>query len=494
MKHIIVPFSFFCISFSLIFSQTLTNDNSYPEKPIVIVITSYNNKKWYSRNLESVLSQNYTNFRVLYLDDCSPDGTGNLVEEYLIENDPGKKISLIKNITRRGGLHNLYTMIHACDNDEIVVNLDGDDWFPDNDVLTRLNNVYSSGEIWLTYGQFQTYPSGIIGWASPMPDSVIEKNAFRQHPGLPTHLRTCYAWLFKQIKLEDLLRWGRFYNAAPDMVTMFPMMEMTGERHQFISDIMYIYNQDNPLSDHYLNRQLQINVLQTLKKKKPYNRLIKKPIKKDTSNPIKSDVIIFAQNPTNLLQLLESLKTHVNGIDDISIICNLSSLLQIENCNFIQNLYPEIKFYPINDDVNHFRDTLIEIYNKAENNYILFAKDDAIFTKSLSLCECINAIEQTAAYAFYFKLNAQDGMKSYEHLPLLECKKNIYAWDFTAAESRWSCANSIDLVLTKKSLYFIEMLLKFYNLNLNTLEIVWTNEPYVNRIGLCFNESYIIKI
>ena len=160
----------------------MAHDNAYPEKPFVVVITSYNNQKWYTRNLQSVLSQNYSNFRVIYTDDCSPDGTGDLVEEYLIENDAHKKVALINNTMRRGGLHNLYTMIYACDDDEIIVNLDGDDWFPDNDVLTRLNSVYSSNEVWLTYGQFQTYPSGHNWLGITYADFIVAQNAFRQHP------------------------------------------------------------------------------------------------------------------------------------------------------------------------------------------------------------------------------------------------------------------------------------------------------------------------
>src|SRR5437868_3721405 len=64
----------------------------YPEKNMVIIIPSYNNCKWYERNLQSALSQNYTNFRVIYTDDCSTDGTGGLVEQYLLENDVDKKV------------------------------------------------------------------------------------------------------------------------------------------------------------------------------------------------------------------------------------------------------------------------------------------------------------------------------------------------------------------------------------------------------------------
>jgi glycosyltransferase involved in cell wall biosynthesis len=485
---------FFTSFFLLIFSPILTKNNPYPEKPILVIITSYNNKNWYARNLQSVLSQNYANFRVFYTDDFSPDGTGDLVEEYLIDNDLDKKVYLTKNTIRRGSLHNTYTMIQLCDDDTIIVNLDGDDWFPDNDILTRINNIYSSNEIWLTYGQFQTHPTGEKGWASPMPQQIVESNSFRLYTGLPTHLRTFYAWLFKEIKLEDLLYLGKFHTTVPDMAIMFPMIEMAGERHQFISDIMYIYNEENPLSEHHINRQLQINTLENLKLKKPYNRLIKKPIKRKSSNTIQSDAIVFAQNPTKLLRLLKSLKLQVKDIAHIFTMYQPTTALEVENYNAIQELYPEIKFYLVNDTISHFRDTLVEIYKRTENNYIFFIKDGTIFTKPLSLYECINAIEDTSAYAFYFNLNAHDGINTYPHLPLLECKPNICAWDFTVAEKKWSCANSLDCVLYKKTDYFTQLLLRFYDLRLESLEYIWTNELYANCIGLCFTESHTREI
>lgn len=269
LLHVFLAFLFLPLS-----AQNIAHN----EKSIVVVIPSYNNKKWYKRNLESVLSQNYSNFRIMYTDDCSPDATGDLVEEYLIENDPEKKITLTKNETRRGALHNLYTMIHMCKDDDIIVTLDGDDWLPDNDVLQRLNNIYSSGDIWLTYGQFQLYPSGIHGWASPMPNYIVENNAFRDFQHLPTHLRTFYAWLFKEIKLEDLLYQGEFYPMTWDMAMMFPMIEMAGERHQFIPEIMYIYNDENTISDHHVSRQLQAHLAQIIKKRPVINGSQKNPL------------------------------------------------------------------------------------------------------------------------------------------------------------------------------------------------------------------------
>jgi glycosyltransferase involved in cell wall biosynthesis len=53
------------------------------EKNIVIVTASYNNKDWYKQNLDSVFVQKYQNYRLIYIDDCPPDGTYELVKEYV---------------------------------------------------------------------------------------------------------------------------------------------------------------------------------------------------------------------------------------------------------------------------------------------------------------------------------------------------------------------------------------------------------------------------
>lgn len=476
------------ISLFLIFNLNTTENN---QKKIVIVIPSYNNQKWYQRNLQSVLSQNYTNFRAIYTDDCSPDGTSNLVEAYLINNDPDNKITLVKNTTRHGALFNLYTMIHSCDDDEIIVTLDGDDWFPDKHVLTRLNEVYSINEIWLTYGQFQLHPSGICGWASPMPDYIIKNNAFRDFQHLPTHLRTFYAWLFKKIKLEDLLYLGEFYPMTWDMAMMFPMIEMAGERHQFISDIMYIYNDENSISDHHVSRQLQAYLAQIIKKKNRYKRLPKKQTNQENAHKLKADVIIFAQTPEKLTQLLDSLKTYITGIDHIFVMYYPLSSLEKEYYSTLQALYPEIELYLINDHRSNFNTVLFELYQKTHNDYILFTKGDALFQYPLLLSDCIDTLQDTSAYAFYFKLNAYDSMNTDHKLALVECKKNIFAWNFSLARDKWSSANSFDFVLHKKTESLAQALQSHYDLTPNGLEAVWANEGSLDRLGLCFNKSYI---
>jgi glycosyltransferase involved in cell wall biosynthesis len=236
------------------------SDAAIHEKPIVVVIPSYKNKDWYQRNLDSVFLQNYHHFRVIYLDDASPDGTGELVNAYIKEKKQDARMTLIQNTQRVGALANLHKGIWMCAPHEIVATLDGDDWFHDPDVLAKLNQTYADPNVWVTYGQFVYYPEGYPGFAYPVPQDVIEENAFRERSGGITHLRTFYAGLFQKIKVEDLMYNGVFFPSAWDLALMLPIMEMAGIHSRFIPDILYTYNIDNPINDHKVDPYLQLQL------------------------------------------------------------------------------------------------------------------------------------------------------------------------------------------------------------------------------------------
>jgi glycosyltransferase involved in cell wall biosynthesis len=243
-------------------------------KKIAVIIPSYNNGQWYERNLSSVVAQDYHNFRVIYVDDCSSDRTGELVEQFIAGRSSGSLIHLIRNHLRVGALQNLYDTIHLCDDEEIVILLDGDDWLAHSAVLKKINEAYANPDCWMTYGQYRSWPDDTIGISKEIPSDVIYTNAFRENEWCSSHLRSFYAWLFKLIRAEDLLGpGGAFYDMAWDQAIMFPMLEMSGHRAKFISEVLYIYNAANPISDYKVDRQLQRSLEAAIRLKKRYDRL-----------------------------------------------------------------------------------------------------------------------------------------------------------------------------------------------------------------------------
>lgn len=234
------------------------------EKEITIVIASYNNKKWYKKNLDSVFEQKYNNYKIIYIDDCSPDQTGNLVEEYIKDHPQKEKVLLIKNSQRLGATANRYKASHLAKDKSIVAILDGDDWLNGPNVLTYINKIYSKKNIWVTYGQFRIFPSGELGHCQKMPKNYD----FSQNgPFFTSHLRTYYAWLFKGIPLEKLQINEKFPEMAGDVAEMLSLLLKAKKHLYFSKKILYIYNKSNPINDAKINLKKQLKIAELAKKK-----------------------------------------------------------------------------------------------------------------------------------------------------------------------------------------------------------------------------------
>jgi glycosyltransferase involved in cell wall biosynthesis len=247
------------------------------ESKFVILICSYNNANYVKKNIYSAVNQNYNNFRVVYIDDASTDGTCDILKSFIHKNGWSSLVTVIKNETRKGGaLANHYYAIHqeVLDN-EIVLLLDGDDCLANRGVLTYLDRVYShpNQEIWMTYGQFRGIQSGELGFCCQYPADVIRDHTFRQFVHFPSHLKTFYAWLFKKIKKEDLLYKGDFYKMTGDLAITLPLIEMAKNHYKFIPEVLYWYNEGNPISDHQRSWDYQMELARYIRNLEPYQSL-----------------------------------------------------------------------------------------------------------------------------------------------------------------------------------------------------------------------------
>jgi hypothetical protein len=134
---------------------------------------------------------------------------------------------------------NLFEVIHNLPPDDIVIWLDGDDWFINENVVGFVRKLYGQRDPWLTYGQFR-FADGRPGWASEWPEGKSPRNV----PWFATHLKTFRAGLFQQIRKEDLQQKdGSWIRYAVDLAVMFPMLEMAGrDRTEFCDVPLCEYN------------------------------------------------------------------------------------------------------------------------------------------------------------------------------------------------------------------------------------------------------------
>jgi len=270
----------FFIGFFLSF---LHNTSLGEEKSFFLFVAGRNNYACYKKNLDSIFSQKYDNYKVIYVDDASDDGTGELVKRYIQSRGLEERVILLLNKERCYKMANQYRSIYSfCQDNDIVVEIDADDWFPHDQVLSYLNKIYSNEDIWITHGKFMYYPSGELGASCKYPEEVICKNKFREYKWLCSGLRTYYTWLFKLIKKEDLiykgkdsLFQGKFIPDSSDLAIMFPMLEMSRNGHiRFIDSLLHICNRDR--LEVYDSRMKEVRsdiVFNHLKKIPPYNML-----------------------------------------------------------------------------------------------------------------------------------------------------------------------------------------------------------------------------
>jgi glycosyltransferase involved in cell wall biosynthesis len=240
------------------------------QKHFVVIIPSYNNSKRYKRNLDSIFMQKYDNYHIIYIDDCSPDGTGDLVEKYIKEKKQEHRVILIKNRERRKAMANIYKAVNMCDDFDIIASCDGDDWWSNDHVLSLLNKIYQDPNVWITHGSLMHWPSNKIVKQKAYPKTVIAKNKFREFGWQSCGLRSYYAWLFKKIKIEDLMFKGKFVEANSDYVMVFPMLEMAGFRHAYIPDVLYVADRSTGLNDFRVNKKIQKEIGVIFRHKEKY--------------------------------------------------------------------------------------------------------------------------------------------------------------------------------------------------------------------------------
>lgn len=296
---------FLCTLFLVLVIYQQTFDHTLEEKKIVVITCMYNNEQWVEKNLSLIFGQKYTNFRVIVIDDASTDRTAEMIQSFITTNEASYKTTFIKNKTRKRKLANLYTILHTVDDDDIVIIIDGDDWLAHPYVFAYINNVYDQ-DIFFTYGQYQNIPASEsiawgfnpMGYAKPIPEIIVKNHSYRKGPFYYMHLRTFKGWIFKQIKLQDLISdtvegfVGDFFPASNDLAMYYPIVEMAHTKIHFVQDILYMRNVHSRLVGFKVDRKIQISAAQEIKRKTAYTCL-EKPVYRYLDNLKEKDIDVI---------------------------------------------------------------------------------------------------------------------------------------------------------------------------------------------------------
>lgn len=155
------------------------------KKGLVSIITPmYKGAEFVGDTIDSVLKQTYTNWEMIIVDDCSPDGGAgiNVVKRYT---DP--RIKLIESKVNKGSSGARNIAIQKAEGQYIAF-LDSDDMWPDDYLESQLSFLNKNGDtiVYASVQHIEERSKQYIGTPYPRPNTVGYNDLLRLCPICPS--------------------------------------------------------------------------------------------------------------------------------------------------------------------------------------------------------------------------------------------------------------------------------------------------------------------
>ena len=264
--------------------EEMREQPAYIRRPIAVVTPVYNAEKYIARCIQSVAQQEYDNYRMYIVDDCSTDNTFEVATKCIqsLPENIQLRFILKKNTENYGAVYNQIDIIKTCSVDlDIIMLLDGDDWLTnDPNIFHKYNNIYTDGTEF-TYGSCWSVCDNIPLISQEYPPEVKTNKSYRNYKfnwNMPyTHLRTFRAYLMSKFLTtngDGAFRdpdTGLWLRAGGDGAVFYSMIEQAKpENVVCIPDVVYYYNDANPLNDYKVNSDEQTKTANKILSTSPF--------------------------------------------------------------------------------------------------------------------------------------------------------------------------------------------------------------------------------
>ena len=310
------------------------------EKPIVIITAVYNAENYIDKCIRSVAAQDYDNYQMIIINDASTDRTAEVIEQTLSGLNNFTSFEVITRKENMGAVFNQISTIQSrCRPDDIVMILDGDDWLVNNpNIFNMYNNLYRDGAEY-TYGSCWSLVDKIPLIAQPYPPEVKANKSYRSHKfnwNFPyPHLRTFVGRL--ALNLDDSLfkdENNEWYRAGGDVATFYNIIEQADpNKIVCVSEIVYNYNDMNPINDYKVNGTEQNNNA---------SKILGEPVEEKVD-----DKVLTRLKQLGSQQLLP--QDHYNFLSGMSKVVKPKVIYDIGACvlhwtNVAEKMWPESEF------------------------------------------------------------------------------------------------------------------------------------------------------
>lgn len=143
---------------------------------IDILLATYNGEKYLSEQIESILNQTHTNFRLIISDDCSKDGTKEIIREYAKKDNRIKYYFQDRNL---GYVKNFEFLLSTVQNEKYALSDQDDIWEPEK--IEKYLEKMEQEEADLVFGDLEIVDKNL---------QTIDKS-FNDHMSLSKKIEKC---------------------------------------------------------------------------------------------------------------------------------------------------------------------------------------------------------------------------------------------------------------------------------------------------------------
>lgn len=195
-----------------------------------IIIPAYNCQKYLNKCLDSIEIQDYdlNNVNVTIIDDNS--------EPPLEVNKYSFTFELIRNKERMHAGYNRFIRYTKCKDDDIIIFLDGDDWFVDKKCLKVINKIYQNNKISWSISNHKIFKNNKI----KVIPNFVNLPLQLEKPKI-VHLRCGYGYVWNKMKDEDIKVDNKYIKWMTDWNENLYAIKNFGQPYKISCSLM-VYN------------------------------------------------------------------------------------------------------------------------------------------------------------------------------------------------------------------------------------------------------------
>lgn len=405
----------------------------------IVIANSYDPSL--ERLLNSISIQTYPHTHLIFIDNGSVDQAGQKGKKHLEEYSKKKSVDIITYDKKRSEMHILFEVIHQLNPKDIVLLLNEKNWIAHENVFAHLNSSYANPNVWMTCSRSVSYPSYQTIEESAFSDEFLTKKQLRSEKNWKlSGLKSFYAGLFQEIRLQDFLFEGQFIENQVEKTLSIPMVEMGPNNLLFLNEIAYVVNHDKKEYEHkeHLKKIMASDAhLAALPSYSTINQFSNR-LPTMLTHRYQGDVVIFSEDsPLELYACLESIYLKLHDVNKIYVIYQGSSSEFDRAYLNLKSEFPKVNFLDVCDYPSHdFGSLLVSAcaHQREGSPYVLLTDDHSVFDEKLYLHNCIKEMKRVHCDHFFLSLNGMiNDEKALPHA--IPINSGIYAWQMGEREN-----------------------------------------------------------